>query len=75
MKRKQTLIGDIGQTLVGMFLADLRLTLSTLALLCLVHVLRLTELPDPVVGGLLLAGCLSILVDAALQGAERRRPE
>lgn len=74
MKRNITLAGDIAGTLLRMFVADARLTVATLALLGLIHMLRLTELPDAVTGGLLLLGCLFILVDATLQGAERRRP-
>jgi hypothetical protein len=66
------IIRDVLRELVSMFLADARLTLSTLILVAavagLVAVLRVGPL---VGGGILIFGCLATLVEAASREARR----
>ena len=66
------IIGDVLRELVGMFLADARLTLTTLSLVAavagLVAVLQIGPL---VAGGILIFGCLATLVEAV--GREARQ--
>jgi len=70
-----TLLRDIAQTLLGMFLTDARLTIAILALVALVAGLILKLGVDSLVGGgILLAGCLVILVEAAVRETRRRKP-
>ena len=67
------LIADVARELLGMFLADARLTLSTLALVALVAALVVALGAAPLLGGgVLLLGCLAILVEAAAREARRR---
>ncbi len=69
------LLREVGSELIGMFLADARLTLAVLALVALVAALILALGINPLIGGgALLAGCHLILVEAALREARRRRP-
>ncbi len=66
-------LGDVTRELLGMFLADGRLTLATLVLVAVVAVLLLTAHAAPLVTGLvLLGGCLAILVEATLREARHR---
>ncbi|MGP2493548.1 hypothetical protein ACTDI4_18215 [Mesorhizobium sp. PUT5] len=66
-------LGDVTRELLGMFLADGRLTLATLVLVAVVAVLLLTAHAAPLVAGLvLLGGCLAILVEATLREARHR---
>lgn len=68
-----TLLRDIAKELLGMFLADARLTGAILALVLLVAGLILSLGVDPLVGGgTLLVGCLAILVEAAVRETRRR---
>ncbi|HEX9743659.1 MAG TPA: hypothetical protein VGA17_12815 [Nitrospiraceae bacterium] len=68
-----TLLRDIANGLVGMFLADARLTGAILALVLIVAALTLAFDVEPLIGGaMLLVGCLLILVEAALREARRR---
>lgn len=70
-----TLLRDIARTLLGMFLTDARLTIAILALVTLVAGLILNLGVDPLVGGgVLLVGCLAILVEAAARESRRRKP-
>jgi hypothetical protein len=70
-----TLLRDIARTLLGMFLADARLTIAILVLVTLVAGLILILGVDSLVGGsVLLAGCLIILVEAAVRETRRRNP-
>ncbi len=66
------IIREVLKELVGMFLADARLTLATLFLVgvvaVLVGVLRVGSLAG---GGILVLGCLVILVEAASREAQR----
>ena len=67
------LIADVARELLGMFLADARLTLATLALVALVAALVVVLGAAPLLGGgVLLLGCLAILVEAAVREARRR---
>jgi hypothetical protein len=69
------LLRDIARTLLGMFLADARLTIAILVLVTLVAGLILILGVDSLVGGsVLLAGCLIILVEAAVRETRRRNP-
>ena len=69
-----TLFYEIARTLLGMFLADARLTIVILALVTLVAGLILNLGVDSLVaGGVLLVGCLVILVEAAVRETRRRR--
>jgi hypothetical protein len=69
-----SIIGDVAKGLLGMFLADARLTLATLALVAIVAALIVGLRVDPMLGGgLLLLGSLLIVVEAAVREARRRR--
>lgn len=68
-----SIIGDVTKELIGMFLADLRLTTTILLLVALVA--ATIELGvDPVFAGvLLLVGCLQTVAEAAIREARKRR--
>jgi hypothetical protein len=67
------LLREVASELLGMFLADARLTGAVLALVLLVAALLIKAGVAPLLGGgLLLAGCLVILVEAAIREARRR---
>ena len=69
-----TLLADVVKELVGMFLADLRLSGAILALVVSVAGLVENFRAEPLIGGAaLLIGCHVILVEAALREARRRR--
>ena len=69
-----TLLRDVARMLLGMFLTDARLSIAILALVTLVAGLILKLGVDSLVGGgILLAGCLAILVEAAARETRRRR--
>jgi len=69
-----SLLRDVAHELLGMFLTDARLTVAILALVALVAGLILKLGVDSLVsGGILLAGCLGILVEAAVRETRRRR--
>jgi hypothetical protein len=69
-----SIIGDVAKELLGMFLADVRLTSATLILVAAVAALIAWLHADPMVGGgLLLLGSLLIVVEAAVREARRRR--
>ena len=68
------IIGEVAKELLGMFLADARLTSATLILVAIIAALIIWARLDPVLcGGLLFAGCLAILVEAVLREARRDR--
>ena len=68
-----TLIVDILKELFGMFVADTRLTLGILFLVVIAGVLVTALRIEPLLaGGLLLFGCLAILVGAAAREAKGR---
>ena len=68
-----SLVGEVLKELLGMFLADARLTTATLILVAAVAGLVIGLRVDPIAGGaLLLLGSLLILVEAALREARRR---
>ena len=69
-----TLLRDIANELLGMFLADARLTCAILLLVALVAVLILYFGMNASIGGaILLIGCLIILVEAVMREARQRR--
>lgn len=68
-----SIIVDVAKELLGMFLADARLTTATLALVALVAGLVVALRIEPLLGGgVLLLGCFAILVEAAIREARRR---
>ena len=68
-----SIIGDVFKELLGMFLADARLTLATLCLVAIIGGLVSGLRVDPLIaGGVLLLGCLAILVEAATREARER---
>jgi len=69
-----TLLRDVAAELVGMFLADARLSAAILALVLLAAgLVRALGAAPLVAGGLLLGGSLAILVEAAVREARRQR--
>lgn len=67
------IIADVAKELLGMFLADGRLTAATLVLVAIVAGLVIALRVEPLLGGcVLLLGCLAILVEAAFREARRR---
>lgn len=67
------IIVDVAKELLGMFLADSRLTTATLVLVAIVASLVFALQIEPLLGGgVLLVGCLAILVEAALRESRRR---
>ena len=69
-----TLLRDIANELVGMFLADSRLSGAVLALVLIVAGLTNSLGVEPLIGGgVLVAGCPLILVEAAFRETRRRR--
>jgi polyferredoxin len=68
-----TIIIDVAKELLGMFLTDARLTMATLVLVAIVASLVVALHVEPIwCGGVLLLGCLVILVEAAIREARRR---
>lgn len=68
-----SILREVAQELLGMFLADARLTTATLVLVALVTALVLAAKVEPLWGGsLLFLGCLAILVRAALREVKQR---
>ncbi|WP_028731196.1 hypothetical protein [Pandoraea sp. E26] len=68
-----SILREVAQELLGMFLADARLTTATLVLVALVTALVLAVKVEPLWGGsLLFLGCLAILVRAALREVKQR---
>lgn len=69
-----TLLRDIANELISMFLADVRLVTAILLLVLIVAGLTLSLGVEPLIaGGTLLVGCLVILVEAAVRETRRRR--
>jgi len=67
-----SLIRDVANELLGMFLADARLTGAVLLLVCAAALLVDAEQIDPLVGGAgLLVGCLLILMAVTTAAARR----
>jgi hypothetical protein len=69
-----SIIVEVAKELLGMFLADARLTTAPLVLVAIVAGLVVVALRvEPLQGGcVLLLGCLAILVEAAVREARRR---
>jgi hypothetical protein len=68
-----SIIGDVLKELLGMFLADARLTLAILVLVAMVAGLVAAVPTEPFLGGgVLLLGSLAILVEAAGREARGR---
>lgn len=69
-----TMLIEVLQELAGMFIADARLALSILALILLIAVLTFgVGLAPLVCGGLLVLGCILILIEAVFREARQRR--
>jgi hypothetical protein len=67
------IITDVGKELLGMFVADARLTAAILVLVAIVAGLVTALHAEPLLGGcVLLLGCLAILAEAAIREAKRR---
>lgn len=68
-----SIIVEAAKELLGMFLADVRLTLATLVFMAIVAGLVVALRVEPLQGGcVLLLGFLAILVEAAVREARRR---
>ncbi len=69
-----SIVRDVAKELLGMFLADARLTTTILILVAVVAALAVGLRVNPILcGGLLLAGSLQIVVAAVLREARRLR--
>jgi hypothetical protein len=67
------ILRDVARELLGMFLADARLTTAILVLVALVAGLVIAVSVEPLLGGsVLLLGSLAIVVEAAVREARRR---
>jgi hypothetical protein len=66
-----TILRDVAAELVGMFLGDARLALATLLLVAVAGVLARWQGAPLLAGGVLLLGCLAIVVGAAVHRARR----
>jgi hypothetical protein len=67
-----SIIVEVAKELLGMFLADARLTTATLVLVAIVAGVVALRV-EPLQGGcVLLLGCLAILVEAAIREARRQ---
>jgi len=67
------IIGDVFREMFAMFLADARLTVSTLSLVAIVSGLVAgLQIEPALAGGVLLLGCLGILVGTAIRDAKGR---
>jgi hypothetical protein len=68
-----SIIVEVAKELLGMFLADARLTAATLVLVAIVAGLVVVLRVEPLLGGgILLVGCLAILVEAAVREVKSR---
>lgn len=69
-----SIILEVFKELFSMFMADARLTLSTLALVAIVAALVLAAGLSPIGGGaILIIGCIGILVEATAREARKRQ--
>ena len=67
------ILGDVFKELLGMFVADAKLTIETLVLVAIVGTLIFALPVDPLLAGsVLLFGSLTILVAAAVNEATNR---
>ena len=67
-----TMLKDVLGELVGMFLADARLTVATLAVVAVSAILIRFVGVDPLIGGgVLLASCLLLLVESVRRSSRR----
>jgi hypothetical protein len=70
-----TILFDVFKELFKMFVADLRLTLATLASVALVSLLLTDAIVPPLLaGGILTVFCVGVLIESVLREAIRRRP-
>ena len=68
-----SILRDVAKELLGMFLADARLTTTTLLLVAIVAGLVVALRVEPLLGGsVLFLGCIAILVEAAVRAARHR---
>lgn len=67
-----SLVVEVLRELRGMFIADARLAISTLALVSIVAVLKsVLHLQPHLAGAILLFGCLAIVVEASIRQARQ----
>jgi hypothetical protein len=68
------ILKEVFSELLSMFLADARLTMTTLLLVAAVAAAIMELGMDPALAGaILLLGCLAIVIEAAVREARRRR--
>lgn len=69
-----SILKEVLAELLGMFIGDARLSAAVLAVVALSAALIVLAKIDPLVGGgLLLGGCLAVLVEGVLSAARRHR--
>jgi len=69
-----TILADVFKTLFKMFVADMRLTLATLAAVALVALVLKTGALSPVLSGIvLIVLCVAILMEAVMRETRKRR--
>ncbi|MBV9375067.1 MAG: hypothetical protein JO320_08440 [Alphaproteobacteria bacterium] len=67
------MLKELAGELIGMFVGEVRLTVSVLATVAAVGLLVRVSGLDPLLGGVaLLLSCLALLVDSVLRGARPR---
>lgn len=68
-----TMVKELAAELIGMFVGEMRLTISVLAIVAVVGSLVDFIGVDPLFGGTaLLLGCLTLIVESVLRGARPR---
>jgi hypothetical protein len=69
-----TMLKELAAELVGMFVGEMRLTISLLAIVAIAAILVDVIGVAPLLGGAtLLLGCVVLLVESVLRGARPRR--
>jgi hypothetical protein len=69
-----TMLKDVLAELIGMFLGDARLTLATLSVAAVAaSLIKLAKIEPLVGGGVLLVGCLLVLVEAVRRSGRRTK--
>ena len=67
-----SIVTDVCKELLGMFVADGRLTMATLLLVAIVAGLVVAVQEPLLAGGVLLVGCLAILIEVAHREATQQ---
>jgi len=72
--KRMSIFIQVLKDLVGMFMADARMTVAILILVAIVAALvRLTTFDPLMAGWVLLAGCIALLIISALSAASKAR--